>query len=687
MLRYFAVLLCFIPLYVGAAPVVQGTSGTFSHGASVTITGTGFGTKAVAAPVRWDDFESGTLGNDLVGWNVTATNPLWRPKYAAVGRTGTAGSQSAWQHFEGGQYNSTILVRRTSKKFYISGWVSGNVSGPPSRNVKVVSFRGINLGFPKGRFDVYPTTNSGHKYIEGCTGNVIQQDWSVNGYVFDGAPWVRFEAWVDLGTANGNNGRYQTWKNTVEWGATRTGTFITTDCNFEEAYIQHYHATDNATGIVANYYWDELYVDVTRARVELGNASTWAASTHREIQVPSAWADGSITATINRGSFQPDQSVYLFVVDDAGVPSPGYAVTIGSGGTQPPADTTPPVISSLQPSGVQPAGTSSVTLQAATNEPATCKYGTSDVAYASLSNTFSTTGGTTHSNPGVSTAPNQSYTFYVRCMDAANNANTSSALIQFSTPSANDIVVDNDSSGVTSSGTWSASSYFPGYFGVNYRYSANVAGSWYQWPVVLQAGQYQVYVWWPTSTGRPTDVSYDIVHSGGTATVSGVSQNINGGQWNLLGTWTFGTTGSVRVISGATGTQGTVADAVRFVATAGDTTPPIVVSRVISASGTQFFVEFDEAVQFSGVAPTLSASGGAVIASNCSAATNVVTCSLSRIIMIGEIITATCSGSCATSFSDTSDNAMAAWSSQSVQNGSVRQPADPSFPAPTLILR
>jgi hypothetical protein len=98
-----------------------------------------------------------------------------------------------------------------------------------------------------------------------------------------------------------------------------------------------------------------------------------------------------------------------------------------------PSDVTPPVISDGQPSGTLAAGTTQATMSVATDEAATCKWGTSSVtAYADLANTFTTTGGTSHSTTLTGLADGQSYTRYVRCQDVAGNANGSSHTISFS---------------------------------------------------------------------------------------------------------------------------------------------------------------------------------------------------------------------------------------------------------------
>ena len=95
-------------------------------------------------------------------------------------------------------------------------------------------------------------------------------------------------------------------------------------------------------------------------------------------------------------------------------------------------DTTPPVRSNGQPSGTLAMGTTQATLSLTTNESATCRYSVQPgVAYGSMSNTFTTTGATSHSRL-VTGLTAGSYVFYVRCVDAATNANLDDYVIAFS---------------------------------------------------------------------------------------------------------------------------------------------------------------------------------------------------------------------------------------------------------------
>ena len=98
----------------------------------------------------------------------------------------------------------------------------------------------------------------------------------------------------------------------------------------------------------------------------------------------------------------------------------------------PPSDTTPPARSNGQPAGTLAAGTTQATLSLTTSESATCRYGTgAGVAYGSLPNAFTTTGGTAHATTVTGLVNGASYTYFVRCQDGAGNANPDDFQISF----------------------------------------------------------------------------------------------------------------------------------------------------------------------------------------------------------------------------------------------------------------
>lgn len=127
------------------------------------------------------------------------------------------------------------------------------------------------------------------------------------------------------------------------------------------------------------------------------------------------------------------------------------------------------------------------------------------------------------------------------------------------------IILDNsDSSGVTISGAWVASTSIPGYWGANYIY-ANGGTSVTYTPTIPISGTYHVYARWTAYTNRATNVPITINSASGQTVVT-VNQQQNGGVWVLLGDYSFnaGTSGSIVV--GTSGANGVVvADAVQLI--------------------------------------------------------------------------------------------------------------------------
>ena len=102
----------------------------------------------------------------------------------------------------------------------------------------------------------------------------------------------------------------------------------------------------------------------------------------------------------------------------------------------PVVDTTASVLSNGSPSGSQSAGTTQRTLSLTTNENSTCRYSVSPgTSYSLMGNTFSTTGGTNHSQTLTGLIDGTSYNYYARCQDATGNANTTDYSISFSVAS------------------------------------------------------------------------------------------------------------------------------------------------------------------------------------------------------------------------------------------------------------
>ena len=133
-----------------------------------------------------------------------------------------------------------------------------------------------------------------------------------------------------------------------------------------------------------------------------------------------------------------------------------------------------------------------------------------------------------------------------------------------------EVIVDNLGAGFTRTGKWSESAAIDEYAGSSI--TTTQIGATATWRPTLQAATYQVFVWYSGQKAgggrydRDSAADYTIHYSGGTATVT-VNQDVNTGQWNLLGTFAFdaGTNGFVSLLRDSANGVSTCADAVRFV--------------------------------------------------------------------------------------------------------------------------
>ncbi len=137
----------------------------------------------------------------------------------------------------------------------------------------------------------------------------------------------------------------------------------------------------------------------------------------------------------------------------------------------------------------------------------------------------------------------------------------------------NEVVLDNDSPGVTFSAGWSNSTS-PIFYGtagdaVPYRFATTgtteTAVATYR-PNLPQTGFYPVYTWVRDGTDRAADSLYRVNHSGGSTEVK-IDHRLVGEGWVYLGSYHFdgGTGGSVQVSNrSASAGSVVVADAIRF---------------------------------------------------------------------------------------------------------------------------
>lgn len=327
-----------LPMYIagqndGEGPLnVSHVSGALTHGATVTVTGTGFGAKPMAAPVKYDDFQALTTGQDLSASGWTTAGGIHPRASTARLRSGTPYAKNALAEFDpaipfesGGDSSGFILLSQHFVKGYVDAWLFSHVvSGTPG-NQKPIRWHATGASQPNIYFNMY-VPSSGDTVCGGRDGMTYSDS------AFCDTPqmyenWRHLQYLVDIGSGtSASDGTIQVWvdgalvydhDDVPVWSGGLGG--------IPELYLGNYLRTDEGAGL--QNFWESVYVDNSWARVEVGNNAVYANCTHREIQVPSAWANGSLSVTVNRGSFASLSGAYLFVVDTTGAASSGYLLS------------------------------------------------------------------------------------------------------------------------------------------------------------------------------------------------------------------------------------------------------------------------------------------------------------------------------------------------------------------------
>ncbi|MCK4817679.1 hypothetical protein KA005_18060, partial [bacterium] len=128
-----------------------------------------------------------------------------------------------------------------------------------------------------------------------------------------------------------------------------------------------------------------------------------------------------------------------------------------------------------------------------------------------------------------------------------------------------DVEIIVDDSEATYVGDWYPSTLVPGYYLDGYHYSFAGSGSdIFTWAFDLPyGGEWDVFAMWSNRSTRATDSPFTINHADGFDTVY-VNQEINGGEWNSLGVYTFNK-GESTILLTDDANQAVIADAIKLV--------------------------------------------------------------------------------------------------------------------------
>lgn len=309
------------------------------NGQNVTISGSGFGTKSPAKPYLWAPFDSGSINPSSLGTRTTwdAIESMGYTAGEGAGGTGVAkatNNSGIWTL--GVNTSGSINWNDYGQKMYLFRKVKINFA-IGNKNWKNWRLWATNLTYPNIYIQLGSSMNLMNQESNGTCGHL---NW------IDDARNNQYNAFATEELIMRANSAHDTMDSLFQYYS--NGTTITNDTTCElDRPLAPMVLNFPAHGVIANEsmgsndrtWYDDIYLDNTWSRIMIGNASTLAASTHKEIQIPSSWSANSITASVNRGTFADGSAAYLYAVDSMGaVNVNGYPITFSGGSS----DTTPP---------------------------------------------------------------------------------------------------------------------------------------------------------------------------------------------------------------------------------------------------------------------------------------------------------------------------------------------------------
>lgn len=318
-----------------AAQQIAGVAGTLTYGATVTLTGTGFGDREINNNLIFDNLESGVFNNR---WSSTT-------QLSIVNQSRHANSQKAGYHnftnwekhgyFTGGANDPGPWFCQYWFKLGANfDWGTGLVENQPGATLSNVKFfRMWESGASYENFSMAVAGWEGRAAAAVEYTNNQRPDFMQSGYMqtWTKEVWHNFQFEFKDSSALGAHDGVIRWWIDGQLVYENTGWMTREDeTPFKRPYILgFYDSWEDSYADNNDFYIDDAYVADSWARVELGNAPTYSACTHREIQVPTSWSASQVSFAFNSGSFQPGTTAYLFAVNPNGTPSAGYPVTIG----------------------------------------------------------------------------------------------------------------------------------------------------------------------------------------------------------------------------------------------------------------------------------------------------------------------------------------------------------------------
>lgn len=349
------------------APSISAVVGTLLHQQTITVQGSHFGSKPQAAPLRFENFDTRSTGAAPASFGYTnyggfggsttvddteaygsGKSLKHQAHFGVVSPSGTV--EESFPHIAVTGFGATELYMSYRLKFRTNGsrivQLKFNRSG-----MEVAGANGSPCygGKPKYYSSYYPDGPSVNRYsadkrLTGVQGGTMRDDGSLDeGWVGEGASmgsgtvlalqedtWVQVEEYYRLNDVGQANGEHVTWVNgnlQIDRHAlqARSSAAQVLNCSYLVVGMDYWINPSSSDGI--SVWYDDHYLDTSRARLVLANAANWNAATLRNPQAATQWQDGSISAALQRGGFSAG-TAWLYVVRADGSTSAGWQVTL-----------------------------------------------------------------------------------------------------------------------------------------------------------------------------------------------------------------------------------------------------------------------------------------------------------------------------------------------------------------------
>lgn len=344
-----------------AQPTINGVAGEADHGSTLTVSGSGFTLKGVAAPMFFETYEDGVDGQTLPlgsGWTDYSNFPYSSPgdytyssaqAWGGVGHSAEfmAGGTETWMNFELDTerlylHHRTYIPTCIGSNVKLWRLYCGGVANQHSYNWDSCRSDKITLNCTYGGSSCvdYNVDAVGGQGFPGEPGDYFFERWGtvqacfgVNSnataeQTYDGYFWMSLdygqpkESGAVVFRSNGDNPA-------ANFTNLRLGEFYSNQDTGSSG------CRDYGWGCTIDYpapfYHDDVYIDSTFARIEVGDDEIYELCSVREPQLPLTWdhTDGEITFEFNTGTFAAAQTAYVFVVDRNNNASEGYPITVG----------------------------------------------------------------------------------------------------------------------------------------------------------------------------------------------------------------------------------------------------------------------------------------------------------------------------------------------------------------------